>query len=403
MLSVLRQPNFARLWIGQLISILGDQLLGLALPFYIFDQTHSTLATGLMVAVQTIPGLIFSSLAGVFVDRWERRRLMFTADLLRAGVLVVLLGFHSNDYLWVIYLVAFLQSTISQFFNPAKSALLVQLLHKEVLVQANSLNQISNTIATLFGPALGGLLLGLFGLEVVILLDIGSYLFSALLIYLIKLNTPSPSLSTSETEKPGVERRFWRQWLAGFTILRKNRLIRLIFGVMGLAFFAEGMVAALLVPFIQIVLKGDAQVMGWCATAQGVGGLVGGVVVGHLGQRFRPRRLLSLCLGLISLTYFLIATFPVLPLVLTLLLLFGIPTVTALVTFQTLLQQNVESEYQGRIFGSYGALISLALLLGAGIGATIGNFTGPLVVLYLVAALHLLTGLIIAVWGSILR
>jgi len=76
MLAALRQRNFALLWFGQLISLLGDWILFVALPFYIYTLTGSTLATGIMFMVQTLPRLFLGSVAGVFVDRWNRRRTM---------------------------------------------------------------------------------------------------------------------------------------------------------------------------------------------------------------------------------------------------------------------------------------------------------------------------------------
>lgn len=401
MVSLLRRRNFALLSIGQLISILGDQLLALALPFYIYAQTQSSLATGLMVVIQTAPGLILSSLAGVWVDRWNRRMVMLLTDLMRAALLIFLLFFHTPDFLWAIYTITFFQSCFSQFFNPAKSASIPNLVGKDQILQANSLIQVSNTLTTLIGPALGGLLLGLYGIEPLILLDIGSYLFSAAMIFLIRLPVKASVAMEMEAEKASP--RFWQEWLSGFSLVRQNRLIKLIFIIIGLSFFAEGMVAAMIVPYVKTVLKGDAQVMGWCATAQSVGALIGGLVVGQYGKHFRPRLLLSICLFFISLTYFLIAIFPSLPLVLSLLLLFGVPTITALVTLQSLLQQNVDGQLQGRIFGNFGSLISMSLLFGACIGAVLGNFTGPVLVLEVVAGLHLTTTIIIVRFGSIFQ
>src|SRR5437660_938968 len=123
MLSVLRQRSFALLWFGQLISVAGDRLLFVALPFYIYQLTGSTLATGGMFIAQLIPSLLLGSVAGVFVDRWDRRRVMIVSDLLRGLLLLLLLLVHSADLLWLMYAVAFAQSAIGQFFAPARNAI----------------------------------------------------------------------------------------------------------------------------------------------------------------------------------------------------------------------------------------------------------------------------------------
>src|SRR5437660_7176174 len=99
MLAILRQRNFTLLWIGQLISVFGDWVLLIALPFYIFDLTGSALATGAMFMAQTVPRVLLGSVAGVFVDRWNRKRTMIAADLSRAVLMLALLSVHSAGWL----------------------------------------------------------------------------------------------------------------------------------------------------------------------------------------------------------------------------------------------------------------------------------------------------------------
>lgn len=122
MIATLRQRNFV--WFGQLISLVGDWVLLAALPFYVYQLTGSALATGAMFMVHVLPTLVLGSLAGVFADRWDRRRTMIIADVARAGVLLLVLLVRSRDWLWLVYLAGFAESAISQFFGPAKGALI---------------------------------------------------------------------------------------------------------------------------------------------------------------------------------------------------------------------------------------------------------------------------------------
>jgi len=131
MLAALRQRNFALLWFGQLISLTGDYVLIVALPFYTYQLTGSVLATGVMFLVQALPGLFLGSLAGVFVDRWDRRWTMIASDLLRAGVLLFLLLVRSRDLVWIIYAVAFTEQLVSLFFIPAKGAIIPNLVEEQ--------------------------------------------------------------------------------------------------------------------------------------------------------------------------------------------------------------------------------------------------------------------------------
>ncbi len=134
MLTVLRQRNFALLWVGGLTSSIGSTMLIIALPFYVYTRTGSTLATGAMFIAGTIPSIILSSVAGVFVDRWDRRRTMILADLSRAALLPLLLAIQTRDGLWAIYVVAAAESAISQFFGPANGALLPRLVRDRQLL-----------------------------------------------------------------------------------------------------------------------------------------------------------------------------------------------------------------------------------------------------------------------------
>src|SRR5439155_2850081 len=153
------------------ISMTGDWLLFIALPMYIYQMTHSILATSTMFMVEVIPPIVLGSLAGVFADRWNRKDTMIVANILLALVLLPLLLVKSPQMLWVAYVSAFLTSTIVQFFQPSEGALLPTLVDKEQLATANSLNSLSRNAARLIGPPLGGLIAGLLGVSVIVLLD----------------------------------------------------------------------------------------------------------------------------------------------------------------------------------------------------------------------------------------
>ena len=185
MFSILRQRNFSLLWFGQLISTIGDWVLFVALPFYIYSLTGSTLATGAMFMAATLPRLLFGSVAGVFVDRWDRKNTMIVADVLRGALLLLMVLVRSREQLWLIYLSAFAMAVVGQFFGPAKSAIIPRLVDRQDLLSANSLNALSDALTRLVGAGLGGALMGSFGFQNVVWLDAGSFFFSALMIALI--------------------------------------------------------------------------------------------------------------------------------------------------------------------------------------------------------------------------
>src|SRR5690349_4124071 len=118
MLATLRHRNFTLLWLGATISMIGDWMLFIGLPVYIYSLTGSTLATGITFIIEIVPNVLLSSVAGVFVDRWNRKRVMVAADLLRAVAVLLLLGVGSTQQVWLAYVAALIMSIASQFANP---------------------------------------------------------------------------------------------------------------------------------------------------------------------------------------------------------------------------------------------------------------------------------------------
>jgi MFS family permease len=200
-LGVLHQRNVVLLLGAGLVSTLGDFFLGIALPFYVYEQTGSVLAMGALAAAGALPRLLLGSVAGVFIDRWDRRRTMIAADLARAALLLMLLAVSGADRVWLVYAVAFCQAALSVFFEPARSALLPHAVPADDLPAANALSATSRTAARLVGPVLGGALVAVFGLPGVVVLDSVSFLVSALMVVLIAVpgsRAASPALSTLE-------------------------------------------------------------------------------------------------------------------------------------------------------------------------------------------------------------
>ena len=287
MLATLRQRNFGLLWSAGLISLAGDWMLRIALPIYVYQLTGSALATSTMLIAGMLPDLLFGSIAGVFVDRWDRKRTMVICNLLLAIGLLPLLVVRSAEQIWLLYLVAFCESTIAQFFGPAENALLPQLVGEEHLVAANSLNSLNNNLARLIGPALGGIVAGLTGVVGVALLDAATFLLAAALIALIS-GTYKPLKSTA-AEEPSSVGQAWaavpREWLAGLQLIRQERIVMILFALIAITSLGEGVFGVLFVVFVNRILGGGAQEIGWLMSAQAVGGLIGGGLVGWLGSR----------------------------------------------------------------------------------------------------------------------
>ena len=260
MLAVLRRRDFSLLWFGGMLSVIGDYFLYIALPFFVYERTGSVLATGAMFAAETLPRLLLGSVAGVFVDRWERKKTMVISDLSRALILLPLLAVAAGGPLVLVYAVAFVEASVSMFFLPAKSATIPNLVAERDLTAANSLDSLSEEVPSLVGPLLGAALLGIVGLSGLILLDVGTYLASALLISLI--GAPASAPDEEPDLKAEVAVSAWtnalKEWLGGLRLIGRDRSIAVLFAVISVATVGEGAVTVLLMIFFRDVLGSGA-------------------------------------------------------------------------------------------------------------------------------------------------
>jgi len=388
MFTVLRQRDFGLLWAAGLISTTGDWLLFVALPFYVYQRSGSTLATGAMFIAQMTPPLLLGSVAGVFVDRWDRRRIMIVADLARAVLLLALLTVHGHADLPRIYVVAFLLAALGQLFGPVKGALIPRLVEGPHLVQANALNALGDNIPRLVGPAVGGLLFGMFGLPAAVLADSVSFLVSGLLIASIRVPPIMPVGAASVPQVGATWIAVWREWRAGLRLVGADRTLRTLLSMEGLAIVGQGILDVLLVPFVKRALHGDAQVFGWLLTVQAIGGLLGGLVIAQRGAAVAPTRLFGLSLGLTGIILVTVANVSLLPLVFALVALAGLPVVGWLVAGQTLLQGSTTDTYRGRVLGAYGTTSALTRLGGMGLASVLGDRLGIVPLITVSGALH---------------
>lgn len=400
MRATLRCRPFALVWCAGLISQSGDWVLITALPYALYALTGSPLAAGLIWIAYYLPGLLFGSVAGVFVDRWDRRATMVAVNLLQAITLLSLLLVRTASAAWVAYLTTFAAATLAQFFVPAEHALLPRLVGEEHVQEANALASLTDNLARIVGPAVGGVALGTFGLASAALLDSASFLLSAALIAAIAVPRPPRMLSgpSGHAARAGsFIMVLWRDWVAGLRLVRGSRALTAVFVVAGTALLADSVFTALLVPFIKTVAGGNAQALGTLFAVRGVAGLLGGVVIGWIGTRVALGRVLGYSLVILGSVFMIEAHVPSLPLIFTLTLLNGPAIIGWLTSQQTLLQVTTEDAYRGRVFGAYSTTTGLMLVIGVGATSALGATIGVVPLLTCSAALYILAG-VLALW-----
>jgi hypothetical protein len=398
-IATLRSRDFALLWTAGLISVAGDFALIIALPLHAYALTGSAVAIGGVFAASLLPQVLLGSIAGVFVDRWDRKRTMVAADLLRAALLLPLLAVGSPDLLWLLYLVRAATGVVGLIFDPAESALLPRLVGEERLITANALNALNNNIGRLVGPVVGGLLYAAGGLPAVVIVDAASFALSAALIIAIRASA-RPERDDDPEDGASVWGRMVMEWRAGLRLVGLDRALRTIFIAVGLGFFGEGTFSVGFTPLAIDVLDGGATGVGVLASAQAIGGLLAGVLVARAALKLSPHALFAggmIGLGLTDLglanAAMLAAPGPgAMAVGSTFMLLAGFPVVASSAARDGLVQTLTADAFRGRVFGALGAIGGLATLVGLTLGAVAIDAIGVVPVVSVGAAMWIVGG-----------
>lgn len=373
------------------MSVAGDWVLNAALPFFVYEQTGSTVATAGMIVARLAPAVLLGSVAGVFVDRWSRKRVLVVANLLQAATVALLLLVPAADWLWVVFVVAAAESVVAAFSSPAESALLPTLVGESELLAANALNALNNRIGRLAGAPLGGTLLASLGLEAVVIVDAVTFLAAAALIGpIVASRTPRVVAEASS-----AFRAFVREWVDGLRLVVRDRTIALLFVVFGLMTFGGTMLDPLTVAWVRDVLGEGPQVFAWILTVHAATGIVGSVFVGQFGRRFTPQSLIGwgslVAAAALALRY----NLPSVTLALAMSAVAGVTSVASSIGVETLAMQSVRDEFRGRVFGSLNATLGLLSLAGAAAGGLLAEVVGIVPMLNVAAALTAVAGVVV--------
>jgi MFS family permease len=402
MLALLRQRSFSLLWFGGLISIAGDWVMYAALPYFVYTRTGSTIATAGMTAAELAPMVLLGSVAGVFVDRWDRKRVIVFTNLAQAAAVSLLLLVAHTGSLWLVYVAATLGATFAAFSVPAEGALLPTLVGDDDLLAANALNVLNNRIGRLAGLPLGAALLGLLGLQGVVVVDCASFLVAAGLVGLIvvprKQREDDGSRAGAKTTSASAAwLAFWGEWVAGLRIVRHDRIIAMVFVVLGLMTFGGTMLDPLTVAWVRDQLGRGAEVYALLMMVHAVTGIAGSLVVGAVGKRFTPRVLMGwsgVTAGVVNLIKF---NVPLLPVAIAGSATAGVTNVISSVGVETLVQRSVPDRFRGRVYGALEATGGLLSLLGAAAGGVLAEVVGTVVMLDVASGLVTLAGVVVLV------
>ena len=353
---VLRNRNFRLMWTGQLISTMGSALTSLAASIYVFRVTGSALSVGLMLMATAAPSLLVGLFAGVFVDRYDRRRIMMTADLIRA-VLVFLIPFLVPHGVAWLYVIVALASGVGQFFDPAYESVLPEVATEEELAAANSLIAISSFGSTAIGFAASGFIASAGNLNWAFYLDALSFVFSASCIYRMRLGVFSTDEQTSVSAvlsnlKTGVHELFSRPILSS------------LFTMQAPVVFSFGLGNALLLPFALRALGATEFQYGIQEGLTSLGFVVCSLLMAAIFDRMRESSWMFISffgMAMASIVYSYLHSIPLAILAVAVCGFFNAPSSIAR---RLVVQRNAPREMRGRITSVFFVARDVIYLLG---------------------------------------
>ena len=386
--DLLKIPNFRTLWAGQIVSDFGDALTQLTLLLYINRVTEgNTKAIALLLIALALPMATVGLAAGVFVDRWDRKRVMIVSDVLRAVLVGGFIVAAATEQLWLIYLTGFLHSTVGSFFTPARGAVVPRIIPPEGLLTANSLTQISHIFFRVLGTAAAGFLVGsLDNFTLPFIIDGVTFVISALVLTQLKVERRVAAAAQTTL------RLIFEQLRVGMSTILRQRVLSGTLIVLSVTMLGLGAVNVLLAPMLVNELKLPETWFGALEFAQSSAMILGGILVAVLARYVKATTVVSLgliglglVLGLFAPVNHIWQLFPILFLIGLL-----VTPVTASVT--TILQTNASDEVMGRVSAALNAAITTANLLSMALAGVVAAQVGT-------RNVFLLSGLVVMMAG----
>ena len=397
-LELLRtNKDFRQLWLGQVVSQMGDWFNTIALYTIILNLTGSGRDIGLMMVARFLPSFIFGQLSGVLADRFSRRSIMIVSDLLRALVVLGFLFVRRADQLWILYVLTVAQLALSTFFEPAKTAAIPSIVSDRELVTANALSSVTWSVMLTLGAAVGGIITGWFGTNAAFVLDALTYLLSAALILSIRL----PSRPRRPKQKLTISR------ILGFSetvegaryVKERTRVLALL--LVKPAWGVGGGIITLLAIFGEKIFPvggSPATGIGVLFAARGIGTAIGPIVARRIAGEGDARMQNTIGIAFLIGGLFYMAFGAATNFIFALIVL-GIAHCggSILWVFSTvLLQRGVEDQFRGRVFAAELALLTLTMALSNyATGEMLDRFAmSPRIIAIAMGALFVIPGVV---------
>ena len=386
----LRHPPFVWFWLGQSVSLLGDRVYSVALPFLVLELGGSAGEIGRVLAVYSVPQLLFLLTGGVLVDRFPRRLTMLVSDTCHALLLgvVLILMLSGRLELTHLYILSGFFGLLSAFFMPATMSITTQLVPREVLPQANAMRSFASELAGILGPPLGGVLVTLGSLSMALGFDAVTFILGALCLLTMR---PHPVKRRSDIPN------YWRDLIEGFRCVAGLRWLWVTIVLFAFVNIFVAGVTTVLLPLLAETRFAGAVSLGWLLSGMAGGALVSALVLNRVRLQ-RPGWAAYLAIATSGLGLVGTGLAPHIIIGVVAMVCVGSSLTVFGVVWETTVQAQVPEAVLGRVFsldmlGSF-ALLPLGFIATGFLAERVG--TSPLVLIYgLATVVVALAGLLV--------
>ncbi len=359
MFAVFKKRSFTLLWSAQLVSTAGDALTSLAAGILVFRITGSALSVGLMLMATALPTLLLGLIAGVFVDRYDRKRIMWVSHLIRAAMVFSIPFLVDLGLVWL-YLIVAISAGVAQFFDPAHESVLPEIASDEELAAANSFIAISSFGSTAIGFAAAGLLASSFPIEWAFYIDAATFLLAAVFIFGVKVD---PLGAHEETSVKVVLENLRH----GARFLWSNEILRSLLWLGVGSAITIGAWNVLLLPFAERALHATEFVYGLQEALTSVGFIIGSFAMAAVAGRLREGQWIVISLvggGVLGAIY---AFTTSIPFAVAIIAVSGFFNAPAGIARRLLVQRNTTREVRGRVNSVFFVVRDVFFLAGMGL------------------------------------
>lgn len=364
--------NFVLLFSGQSLSSIGTNVYSFALLWDMKVMTQNAFLMSLVGLGWALPQVLFGPIAGVVVDRFSKRWIMFLSDAVRflLVVIVTMLSYFHSLNAWEMIVMAFLSNTVATVFNPAAGTLTPIIVSHEQLPSANGLQQAAGPASMILGPAISAGLIAYAGVTASFGLNALTFFISVATLLFMTLQEPFIH------KKPITTHHVFAEMKEGFVAIKGIKLLMVLFPVAFMLNFMFAPTDLYIVQYVTEILHGNQVLVGEMNAVFAVGMLLGAVLTGFIGRFFRAGFMVGGGLLISTLMTAIMVIYPQIFFDLFCMFIGGFGMSLVNVTIMTLLQQVVEKTVMGRVFAllntMFGAAMPLGMLIG-GIAASLFN------------------------------